>query len=95
MANQVLMTISKDEHESARLLSEYKYQVDMQSKLVTAKREGQEEERKKRDKEILENARNALAKGYPVETIQDITGLDIETIMKSVQRYKLKDKSEK
>ena len=45
MANQVLMTISKDEHERARLLSEYKYQVDMQSKLVTAKREG--------DKEIL------------------------------------------
>ncbi|MCL2130553.1 MAG: Rpn family recombination-promoting nuclease/putative transposase [Treponema sp.] len=46
MANQVLMTISKDEHERARLESEYKYQVDMQSKLVTAKRE--------RDKEILE-----------------------------------------
>ena len=34
------MTISRDEHERARLLSEYKYQVDMQSKLVTAKREG-------------------------------------------------------
>ena len=76
MANQVLMTISKDEHESARLLSEYKYQVDMQSKLVTAKREGQEEERHK----ILDNARNALAKGYPIETIHDITGLDTETI---------------
>ena len=43
MANQVLMTISKDEHERARLLSEYKYQVDMQSKLVTAKREGKKE----------------------------------------------------
>ncbi|MCL2042657.1 MAG: Rpn family recombination-promoting nuclease/putative transposase [Treponema sp.] len=49
MANQVLMTISRDEHERARLLSEYKYQVDMQSKLVTAKREGKIE----RDKEIL------------------------------------------
>jgi len=43
------MTISKDEHERARLESEYKYQVDMQSKLVTAKREGKLE----RDKEIL------------------------------------------
>jgi len=46
MASQVLMSVSKDENERARLLSEYKYQMDMQSKLVTAKRE--------RDKEILE-----------------------------------------
>ena len=79
MANQVLMTISKDEHESARLLSEYKYQVDMQSKLVTAKREGKLE----RDKEILKNARDALVEGIPVEIIKKITGLDIETIMKN------------
>ena len=78
MAGQVLMTVSKDENERARLESEYKYQMDMQSKLVTAKREGQEEERQK----ILENARNALAKGYPIETIHDITGLDVETIIK-------------
>ena len=51
MAGQVLMSVSKDENERARLLSEYKYQMDMQSKLVTAKREGrlegQEEERQK------------------------------------------------
>ena len=46
MASQVLMNVSKDENERARLLSEYKYQMDMQSKMVTAKRE--------RDKEILE-----------------------------------------
>ena len=39
VAGQVLMTVSKDEIERARLESEYKYQVDMQSKLVTAKRE--------------------------------------------------------
>ena len=73
MASQVLMSVSKDEIERARLESEYKYQMDMQSKLVTAKREGQ--------KQSLEAvARNALAKGYPIETIHDITGLDIETI---------------
>ncbi|MCL2043408.1 MAG: Rpn family recombination-promoting nuclease/putative transposase [Treponema sp.] len=76
MANQVLMTISRDEYERARLESEYKYQVDMQSKLVTAKREGKLE----KEKELLDNARNALAKGYPIETIHDITGLDMETI---------------
>jgi hypothetical protein len=33
------MTISKDEVERARLVSEYKYQLDTQSKLVHAKRE--------------------------------------------------------
>ena len=80
MASQVLMNVSKDEIERARLLSEYKYQMDMQSKLVTAKKEGKLEEKLERDKEELENARNALAKGYPLETIHDITGLDIETL---------------
>ena len=54
MANQVLMTISRDEIESARLLSEYKYELDMQSKLVTAERKGKREGRKERDMEILE-----------------------------------------
>jgi predicted transposase/invertase (TIGR01784 family) len=43
MASQVLMTISKDEVERARLESEYKYVVDTQSKVVHAKREGQNE----------------------------------------------------
>jgi hypothetical protein len=38
------MTISKDEVERARLLSEYKYIVDTQSKVVQAKREGRVEE---------------------------------------------------
>ena len=50
MAGQVLMTVSKDEIERARLESEYKYQVDLQSKLVTAKRE--------RNKEILDMINN-------------------------------------
>jgi predicted transposase/invertase (TIGR01784 family) len=43
MAGQVLLTISKDEVERARLLSEYKYIVDTQSKVVQAKREGEAE----------------------------------------------------
>ena len=43
MAGQVLMDVSQDENERARLLSEYKYEMDMQSKLVTAKREGMQE----------------------------------------------------
>ena len=43
MASEVLLEISRDEVERARLNSEYKYQLDMQSKLVHAKREGRKE----------------------------------------------------
>jgi predicted transposase/invertase (TIGR01784 family) len=43
MAGEVLLTISKDKGERARLLSEYKYVVDTQSKVVQAKREVLEE----------------------------------------------------
>ena len=47
MASEVLLALSKDENERARLLSEYKYEVDLQSNLVAARRETQEEERQK------------------------------------------------
>jgi hypothetical protein len=43
MASEVLMTISRDEVERARLRSEEKYVLDTQSKLVNAKREGRQE----------------------------------------------------
>jgi hypothetical protein len=43
MASEVLLNISRDEVERARLVSEYKYQLDIQSKLVDAKREGRQE----------------------------------------------------
>ena len=39
MASEVLMTISKNEAERARLESEFKYQLDTQSKLVHARRQ--------------------------------------------------------
>ena len=42
MASEVLLKISKDEIERARLMSEYKYQLDTQSKLVQAEREGEQ-----------------------------------------------------
>ena len=42
MASKLLIKISKDEIERARLMSEYKYELDTQSKLVNAKREGME-----------------------------------------------------
>ena len=40
MASEVLKSISKDEKERFRLLSEYKYQLDAQSKLVHAEQKG-------------------------------------------------------
>ncbi|MDR1278355.1 MAG: Rpn family recombination-promoting nuclease/putative transposase [Treponema sp.] len=69
MASEVLMTISKDEVERARLVSEYKYQLDTQSKLVHAKREG-----------IKEVARNFKTLGAPIEQIAQATGLTPEEI---------------
>jgi predicted transposase/invertase (TIGR01784 family) len=68
MASEVLMSISKDEVERARLVSEYKYQLDMQSKLVHAKREGKKEEK-------LEIARNFKTLGAPIGQIVQATGL--------------------
>jgi predicted transposase/invertase (TIGR01784 family) len=69
MASQVLMTISRDEHERARLLSKEKYELDMQSELTYARIEGR-----------IEVARKALAKNLPIDIIQEITGLDVEVI---------------
>ncbi|GMO58780.1 MAG: hypothetical protein Ta2G_18790 [Termitinemataceae bacterium] len=43
MASEVLISISRDEVERARLTSEYKYVVDHQSKMVQAERRGRAE----------------------------------------------------
>jgi predicted transposase/invertase (TIGR01784 family) len=77
MAGEVLLKISKDEAERARLLSEYKYVVDTQSKVVTARREGRKEGLEKGVKEV---ARNLKAIGEPVEKIARVTGLSESAI---------------
>jgi hypothetical protein len=71
MASAVLMTISKDEVERARLESEYKYELDTQSRISYAKLE-----------EKLETAKKALAKGSAPEFVADITGLSLDEITK-------------
>ena len=58
MASEVLLTISKDEVERARLVSEYKYQLDTQSKLVHAKREGKQEGKREGRQEIIKLLKN-------------------------------------
>ena len=82
MASQVLMNGSKDENERARLLSEYKYEVDLQSNMVAARRELQEKERELQEerRKLLENARSALADGASIELVCKITGFDMETV---------------
>ena len=74
MASKVLITISKDEVERARLMSEYKYELDTQSKMVQAKRDGVDEGRKQRGIEI---AGTLKALGDPIEKIALATGLSI------------------
>ena len=64
MGAQVLLNISKDEKERARLTSEYKFAVDLQSKMVDAEREG-----------ITKVARNAIDMGMDMDTIVKLTGL--------------------
>ena len=46
MAGQVLRTISKDEAERTRLMSEYNFETDHQSKMIQADRKARTEERK-------------------------------------------------
>jgi predicted transposase/invertase (TIGR01784 family) len=83
MASEVLMTISRDEAERARLVSEYKYVVDTQSKVVQAKREGIQEGRKKGNKErAIKIARALKDIGDLAEKIAQVTGLSPEEIAK-------------
>ncbi|MDR1149910.1 MAG: hypothetical protein LBK66_14910, partial [Spirochaetaceae bacterium] len=46
MASEVLMTISRDDVERARLMSEYKYELDTQSRVVYAWQQGELQGRK-------------------------------------------------
>jgi predicted transposase/invertase (TIGR01784 family) len=73
MASEVLMSISKDEAERARLMSEFKYQMDTQSKIGHARREGRQEGRE-------EVARRLKSRGHPLSEIAEDTGLDIAVI---------------
>jgi len=70
MAGQVLLTISKDEVERARLLSEYKYAVDLQSKTVEAERGKQRA-----------IAKRLLKLGASVELVVGGTELDESTVL--------------
>jgi len=73
MALETLVNITQDEIEYERMSSLIKSQLDYQSDMVEAKREGRAEG-------ILEIARKMKTMGDPVEKIQTITGLPAQTI---------------
>jgi predicted transposase/invertase (TIGR01784 family) len=77
MAGEVLMTISRDEVERARLMSEFKYEIDTQSKIGYARKEGRSEGRTEGRQEV---ARNLKAMGIPIEQIAQGTGLTPDQI---------------
>jgi predicted transposase/invertase (TIGR01784 family) len=81
MASRVLMTISKDEVERARLISEEKYILDTQSNLTYARQKGEAKGRAEgHAEEKLEIARKMKKAGRPFSEITEFTDIPAETI---------------
>ena len=75
MASEVLMTITKDDIEQARILSELKYELDTKSRFIhavsEAKREGREEGIRQGKQEVLELLELLKSGKTPEEIIRD------------------------
>jgi predicted transposase/invertase (TIGR01784 family) len=74
MAGEVLLEISRDEKQRAWLESEYKYAVDQQSDLVSARREGMASGERLG---LAKTARKLRAMGLSPEQIAEATGLNL------------------
>ncbi|MCL2190483.1 MAG: Rpn family recombination-promoting nuclease/putative transposase [Treponema sp.] len=70
MAAEVLLTISRDEAERARLRSEEKNLLDIQSDMVFERREGRREGRKEGRDELSDELLSLISKGCTVEDLQ-------------------------
>ena len=77
MAVETLVNITQDEIEYARMCNLIKSQLDYQSGMVNAKREGLAEGHAEKALEIARKMKNA---GRPLSEIEEFTGLPIETI---------------
>jgi predicted transposase/invertase (TIGR01784 family) len=73
VAGEILMSVSKDEHERAILHSRRMAQMDVESNLLTAERIGRTEER-------FKIARNALQMNISIDEISKLTGLTSEEV---------------
>ncbi|MDR0302885.1 MAG: Rpn family recombination-promoting nuclease/putative transposase, partial [Treponema sp.] len=85
MAASALFNITDDEREYARLTSELKYELDLQSGMVNAKREGiqqglQQGIHQGRLETSLEYIRKMKADNLPVSQISKYTGLSAQQI---------------
>jgi predicted transposase/invertase (TIGR01784 family) len=78
-AEKSLEKIYRSYDKYYRKMSIAKNNVDMFYKMKNAREEGKEQGRVD---EKLQIARNALAKGLPVEVVIDITGLSLDEIEK-------------
>ena len=82
MAAQTLLTISQDEEERARLISEYKFIMDLQSKMVDARREGHAEGHTEGcDERNSYIVSKMLRDGVNIEIISKYTGLTLDEIV--------------
>ena len=75
MASKELLSVSRDEVERARLMSEYKYELDTQSRLVHAKKEGMKEGRQVGKKEGMKEGRQVGIKEGIKEGRQEVIAL--------------------
>jgi predicted transposase/invertase (TIGR01784 family) len=73
MASEVLVSISKDEIERARLMSEFKFELDHQSQLTDARDEGRMEGK-------IEVACKMKSFDIPIDQIAAFTGISAEDI---------------
>ena len=69
MASEVLINVSKDEIERSRLMSEYKYELDTQSRLVHAERQGEQKGRAEGRREGRQEMIELLKSGKSLEEI--------------------------
>jgi len=80
MASEVLATITRDDIEWAKQLSEEKYILDTQTMMTEARREGRAEGREEGRQKALEVAKNFKASGVSIEIIAKATGISPEEI---------------
>jgi len=81
MALETLANVTQDEIECARMTTLLKSELDYQSGMVGARREGLAEGfTEGHNKANLENAQKMKTMGFLAEQIQAVTGLPLETI---------------
>jgi predicted transposase/invertase (TIGR01784 family) len=81
VASELLMSISQDERERAIFRSRRMYQSDLESNMLTARREGRAEGRAEGEKaKAYAIAKKALLNNIFIDDIVDITGLTRDEI---------------